>query len=148
MSRDPRRLKTLITVGMIIGLCAVLVSWEKAPRAAPPAQRCGACHSVESLTASTSKYFEHYKTVHREVFRRDLSCQTCHLPFLREIKGTVKSASCAACHGSGKSSGRINSRSIHVAHLHKSGVTCASCHTGVRHRIDMVQLLDACVNCH
>ena len=70
-----RLLKTLISVMFITMMCATMVSSQVGRKVAAKgaAVNCDACHSTQSITAATSKYFEHYKTVHREVLRRNLS---------------------------------------------------------------------------
>ena len=144
-----RLLKTLISVMFITMMCATMVSSQVGRRVAAKgaAVNCDACHSVQSITAATSKYFEHYKTVHREVLRRNLSCSTCHSPFVNEVKVvTVRSSSCAACH-SDKRGQRPNAASAHTIHI-GAGVSCSSCHQAVKHKIDMLQLLNVCSNCH
>jgi cytochrome c3-like protein len=144
-----RRLKSLIALIFIIMMCATLVSSQVARKAvARGSGNCDTCHTTESITAATSKYFEHYKTVHREALRRNLSCNTCHSPFVNEVKGVVKKASCAACHDPDKSAGRLDAASAHAIHLRAAGVSCSSCHQAVKHKIDMLQLLNVCSNCH
>jgi nitrate/TMAO reductase-like tetraheme cytochrome c subunit len=145
-----RLLKTLVAVAFIIPMCSTLVSSQvgRRPVAKAAGNSCDACHSTESITVATSKYFEHYKTVHREVVRRKLSCNTCHTPFANELKGVVRSAACSTCHDAEKRGQRLNAASAHSIHLSQSGVSCSSCHQAVKHKLDMTQLLNVCSNCH
>ncbi|MFN0086869.1 MAG: cytochrome c3 family protein [Blastocatellia bacterium] len=138
-----------MSVLLVAGLRPALMSGQGALRSAgAKADRCAACHTAESLTAPAGKYFEHYKTVHREAQRRNLACGVCHAPLAREIRGAVSRGACASCHEVGKSARRIEAGAAHSIHLSRPGVVCASCHKDAAHRIDMLQLFDACGNCH
>lgn len=114
------------------------------------AGKCAACHTTESLTAATSKYFEHYKTVHREAQRRNLNCATCHAPIAAQVRaaGRVPRSACAACHKAEPAPAGLQAAAAHSVHLARSDVSCASCHRAANHRIEMLQLLDTCSNCH
>jgi hypothetical protein len=119
---------------------------QRAPAAA--AGKCSGCHDAASLTGATSRYFEHYRTVHREAFGRKLDCTACHQPFYHENKTRVSASRCAECHGAEKKRVRIDAAVAHAAHSSQSGISCSACHKGMKHRIDRVQLLDACIRCH
>jgi hypothetical protein len=142
-----RRIKTSIVL-VILLMCAGAAS-SRTPRKDPAfgAEACATCHSTDSLTLATSKYFEHYKTVHREALSRKLDCRTCHSPLFTEFRSRVTRSQCITCHGSQKSGALQSSSVAHRTHI-AAAVSCSACHTGARHRIDRLQILNACGNCH